>query len=64
LPLILASAATHGIKVSFHMEPYHERTPMKFLEDIKYIVDTYGASPAFYRHPKTGKPCKQGMSAM
>eukprot|EP00160_Parvularia_atlantis_P007553 Unigene16745_Nuclearia_a/m.49425 Unigene16745_Nuclearia_a/g.49425 ORF Unigene16745_Nuclearia_a/g.49425 Unigene16745_Nuclearia_a/m.49425 type:complete len:411 (-) Unigene16745_Nuclearia_a:39-1271(-) len=43
-------AHEHGIKVAFHLEPYHNRTAASVREDLQYIAETYGVHPALYRH--------------
>jgi sugar phosphate isomerase/epimerase len=40
-----------GTMLAFHVEPYQGRTARTVLDDIKYIIDKYGDSPAFYRDP-------------
>eukprot|EP00929_Paragymnodinium_shiwhaense_P090787 TRINITY_DN50896_c1_g1_i1.p1 TRINITY_DN50896_c1_g1~~TRINITY_DN50896_c1_g1_i1.p1 ORF type:complete len:397 (+),score=62.63 TRINITY_DN50896_c1_g1_i1:23-1213(+) len=45
----LDAAKEAGMYVSFHMEPYRGRTAKTFLEDLKYIHDTYGSHPAVWR---------------
>ena len=47
--LLLKTAEGYGIKVAFHIEPYHGRTPESLVSDIKYIYENYGSSPAFFR---------------
>jgi len=54
MPLVLAAAAEHGVKVAFHLEPYAGRNPKRVREDIEYIVQHYGSSPAFFRDPHRG----------
>lgn len=41
-----------GTMLTFHIEPYEGRNAKTVRDDIKYIIDTYGDSPAFYRDPK------------
>ncbi|SMD09090.1 discoidin domain-containing protein [Kibdelosporangium aridum] len=53
-PAILASAARHGIKVAWHLEPYGTRTAESTVSDINYINAKYGSSPAFYRYGNRG----------
>ncbi len=47
--LLLEVAEEYGIKVAFHIEPYHGRTADRLVEDVKYLYDRYGAAPAFFR---------------
>jgi hypothetical protein len=50
IPTVLAAAETAGIKVSFHLEPYHGRTAKTIRLDLAHIQNKYGASPALCRH--------------
>jgi len=52
--LIMNAAAKYNLKVAFHHEPYEGRTPSSFIEDIKYVIDTYGNHPAFFRWKAKG----------
>ncbi|HEY0450786.1 discoidin domain-containing protein [Actinophytocola sp.] len=54
VPRILDSAARHGIKVAWHLEPYGNRTAASTVADINYINSRYGSSPAFYRDAAHG----------
>jgi hypothetical protein len=54
VPVVMAAAAAHGIKVAWHIEPYTGRTAASTVADIKYINAKYGSSPAFYRDPDHG----------
>ena len=47
----MAAAEKFGVKVNFHLEPYPGRTALKVRDDLKYILEQYGSSPAFYRDP-------------
>jgi hypothetical protein len=55
VPLLLQMAEQYGIKVAFHIEPYHGRTPESLASDIKYIYEKYGSSPAFFRSTATSR---------
>ena len=48
--LLLDKAAEHGIKVTFHIEPYKGRNEMTVRDDIIHIIDTYGKHKGFYRY--------------
>ncbi|MCP4640959.1 MAG: alpha-mannosidase [bacterium] len=50
VPLLLDVAAEFDILVNFHIEP-RDRDAAKFKDAVKYIIDTYGNAPAFYRDP-------------
>ncbi len=49
VPLIMQTAAKYDIKVTFHIEPYSGRTANGLVDDIKYLYQQYGSSPAFFR---------------
>ena len=49
VPLLLTTAQRYGIKVAFHLEPYGGRSAERLVEDIKYLYQKYGSSPAFFR---------------
>ena len=38
------------LQIAFHIEPYKDRSPQTWRDNIKYILDTYGKHEAFYRH--------------
>ncbi|XP_060789674.1 glycoprotein endo-alpha-1,2-mannosidase [Neoarius graeffei] len=50
VPLILEVAAKYKVKVVFHIEPYRGRNDKSMFENIKYIIETYGDHPAFFRY--------------
>ena len=56
IPLLLNKAAQYGLKITFHIEPYKKRSPKSVKEDLKYIINTYGEHPAFYREEKSRLP--------
>jgi len=49
VPLLLDIAERYGIKVGFHIEPYHKRTADHLVYDIRYLYKHYGDHPAFFR---------------
>ncbi|MBN6037173.1 glycoside hydrolase family 99 protein [Amycolatopsis sp. 195334CR] len=51
---VLAAAAKYGLKVAWHLEPYGGRTAQSTVDDIAYINQRYGSSPAFYRDAAHG----------
>lgn len=53
-PVVLDAAARHGIKVAWHIEPYGDRTAASVVDDITYLNDKYGDSPAYYRDAAHG----------
>ena len=55
LPVLFDQAAKHGMKVCFHIEPYHDRNPENLRANIAKLLGRYGSHPAFYR--MDGRPC-------
>lgn len=59
---ILNGAEQAGLKVSFMIEPYPNRTIQTIASDIPYIYSHYGSHPAFYKvsrptyYGKTNQP--------
>ena len=49
VPLLLQMGERYGVKVAFHLEPYYDRTAASLVNDIEFLYDRYGHSPAFYR---------------
>lgn len=56
LPLLFDAARRHGIRICFQIEPAARRTVAEARASIVAITDTFGAHPAFYRDPQTGRP--------
>ena len=54
LPKIFNAAAKYNLKVTFHIEPYKERSEVTLKKDIEHILKVYGSHPAFYRHVHKG----------
>jgi glycoprotein endo-alpha-1,2-mannosidase len=54
LPILLRAAHAHGVRVAFHLEPYPGRTAATVREDVEYLVQQHGGSPALLR--VDGKP--------
>lgn len=50
IPLLLDIAQKYSIQVSLHIEPYKGRSAQTVRRDLKYIVETYGSHPAFFKH--------------
>ncbi|KAJ3612864.1 hypothetical protein NHX12_019121 [Muraenolepis orangiensis] len=50
VPMLMDIANKYSVKVAFHIEPYKDRDETSMLKNIKYIIDTYGGHPAFFRH--------------
>lgn len=55
VPLVLEMAERYGIKVAFHIEPYNGRTAESIVNDVKYIYEKYGNSPAFFRSTQSSR---------
>ena len=49
VPLLMDIANVYNIKVTFHIEPYLERSAERLVQDIKYINEHYGNHAAFFR---------------
>jgi glycoprotein endo-alpha-1,2-mannosidase len=52
--MLLDAAEEFGIKVAFNIEPAVDMDIRQMAEAIIYIIDTYGAHPAFYRDIEHG----------
>lgn len=52
MPMLLESAERHGAKIAIHLEPYASRTAKSVKEDLVYITEKYGGSPALFRDPE------------
>lgn len=48
-PALLDSAASAGVQVSFHLEPYEGRTAASIRADLRYLHERYGHHPALLR---------------
>eukprot|EP00933_Yihiella_yeosuensis_P044378 TRINITY_DN39484_c0_g1_i1.p1 TRINITY_DN39484_c0_g1~~TRINITY_DN39484_c0_g1_i1.p1 ORF type:complete len:562 (-),score=104.22 TRINITY_DN39484_c0_g1_i1:167-1852(-) len=56
IPTVLEAAKAAGVGVSFHIEPYGGRTPETFLDDLKYIHETYGGHAGVHREGPKNLP--------
>jgi len=54
IPILFDEAEKAGLRICFHIEPYTNRNAENFRDNVKYIIDTFGDHPAFYR--VNGKP--------
>jgi len=57
LPLLFRMAKKYGIQINFHIEPHlgtGRRNALQVREAMVYLIDTYGKSPALYRHARRG----------
>ena len=50
VPVLLDACQRHGLKLTFHMEPFEGRTPLNVRDDVSYIMATYSNHPALYLH--------------
>ncbi|VDN50349.1 unnamed protein product, partial [Dracunculus medinensis] len=50
IPILLDMANKYSLKITFHMEPYKNRTATNLRRDIEYLLDFYGTHAAFYRY--------------
>jgi hypothetical protein len=44
---VMDAMADHGIKVTFHLEPYEDRRARRFAEDVLYLIREYGERRGF-----------------
>ena len=51
LPLVLADARRHGLKVAIHLEPYGDRSPATVAQDLVYL-SSLGIRDVFVYHPR------------
>lgn len=49
VPLLLEMGERYGVDVAFHIEPYGGRTADRVVDDVRYLYERYGDSPAFFR---------------
>jgi hypothetical protein len=49
VPLLLEMGERYGIRVAFHIEPNQFRNAERLVEDVRYLSEQYGSSPAFFR---------------
>ncbi len=49
IPVLLEEGERYGIKIAFHLEPRDGRSAASVVQDIEYLYDHYGDSPAFFR---------------
>ena len=53
IPQLLDIAQGYSVQVTFHIEPYKDRSPLTVKRDLQYIADKYGSHPAFYTMNRT-----------
>ena len=42
MPLLMDVMRDHGLKVTFHLEPYREPRAQSYADDVLYLVREYG----------------------
>ncbi len=55
VPLLLDTAARHGVGIAFHLEPFAGRDAQTSRDAIEYLLDEYGTHPAVYRPDEYGR---------
>jgi glycoprotein endo-alpha-1,2-mannosidase len=58
LPVLFRMAEKYDIQINFHIEPHlgsGRRNAQQVREALVYLIDSYGDSPALYRHAELGK---------
>jgi glycoprotein endo-alpha-1,2-mannosidase len=48
-PMFLDTAEKYNLKIAFHIEPYRDRNPGNFKNNVEYIIKQYGNHPAIYK---------------
>lgn len=56
LPALLDAAAAGGLAVSFHLEPLPGRDAALSRRALASLLERFGAHPALWREPETGRP--------
>jgi len=52
VPILLEHALRYGLKICLHVEPYEGRSVANFRKHLKYVQETYGSHPAYYKVKK------------
>ncbi|UCH26936.1 MAG: metallophosphoesterase, partial [Trueperaceae bacterium] len=60
VPALLDGAATHGLKIAFHLEPNSGDSAEAMIDNIDYIYSAYGRHPAFFW---VNRPSRHGPSS-
>lgn len=55
VPILLEQALKYGIKICLHVEPYEGRSVANFRKHLRYVHETYGSHPAYYKVKKGSK---------
>jgi glycoprotein endo-alpha-1,2-mannosidase len=53
---VLDAAFAAGLRVAWHLEPYHGRSAESVLADVSFLWSRYGAHPALLRWPLPARP--------
>ena len=49
IPQLLNTALRYSVKVTLHIEPYKNRTPLTVKNDLEYLHKQYAGHPAYYK---------------
>jgi len=52
VPVLLDIALKYGLKICLHVEPYEGRSVANFRKHLRYVHETYGSHPAYYKIKK------------
>jgi len=55
VPVLLEQAQKYGVKICLHVEPYEGRSVANFRKHLRYVHETYGSHPAYYKVRKGSK---------
>jgi len=55
VPVLLEQAHKYGVKICLHVEPYEGRSVANFRKHLRYVHETYGSHPAYYKVKKGSK---------
>lgn len=53
---LFEAAQRHGMRICFQIEPAARKTAADARASIRYLIETFGAHPAFYRDPDSKRP--------
>jgi glycoprotein endo-alpha-1,2-mannosidase len=57
---VLEAAGAAGLRVAWHLEPYHGRSAQSVRGDVAYLAASYGAHPALLRQPLLARGSRPG----
>jgi len=55
VPILLDAALKYGLKICLHVEPYEGRSIANFRKHLRYVSETYGSHPAYYKVKRGSK---------